>query len=85
MAVPHVRTFLGWGCLTFLLDGRPVDAGFWGSLWEDSPLGWITGKDVVAVEYYRYIGEVPPDLRRFADDDSDRQCGLVVFWTALGW
>ncbi|MGD2124171.1 MAG: hypothetical protein PVJ76_20650, partial [Gemmatimonadota bacterium] len=84
MAVPRVKTYLGRGCVSYLLDGRSVDPGFWGNLWEDSPLGWITGKDVVAVEYYRYIGEVPPELRRFADDDG-HMCGLVVFWTALGW
>lgn len=82
--VPRIRSYLGWGCISYLLDGMPINTRFWGSLWEDSPLGWITGKDVVAVEYYRYAGEVPPELRRFAGN-GDTMCGLVVFWTAVGW
>lgn len=85
-AVPSIRTFLGSGCVAYVLDGREIDTDFWGGTWEDSPLGWITGEDVIAVEYYRYIGEVPPELRRFAvADDGIRQCGLVAFWTAVGW
>lgn len=81
--VPGIRTFLGSGCVSYLLDGRLVDPDFWGGVWEGSPLEYVTGEDVVAVEYYRYIGEVPPELRRYAG--GDHQCGLVVFWTAVGW
>jgi hypothetical protein len=84
-AVPKIRTFMGSGCVSYLLDGMPIETRMWGNVWEESPLAWIEGKDVVAVEYYRYIGEVPPELRRFADDTYDQQCGLVVFWTAVGW
>ena len=58
---------------------------FLGSLWKGSPFGWVRGRDVVAVEFYRYIGDLPPELRRFADDDGNHLCGLVVFWTADGW
>jgi hypothetical protein len=83
-AIPSVRTFLGRGCVAYMLDRKLMEPRFWGSIWEDSPLGWVTGKEVVAVEYYRYIGEVPPELRQLADVD-DHMCGLVVFWTAAGW
>jgi hypothetical protein len=55
----------------------------------------LDGEDIEAVEYYRYIGEVPPDLRDYAmvvEDLSGRgglsaasNCGLVIFWTKAGW
>lgn len=83
--VPRIRTFLGTGCVAYVLDGRKINAGFWGGrLWENSPLAWISGRDLVAVEFYRYVGEAPPELRRFAAE-ADRPCGLAVFWTAVGW
>jgi len=84
-AVPRIRTYLGRGCVMYVLDGRPVREDFWGPTWEDSPLSWINGDDVVAVEFYRYYGEVPPELRRFAQNEDGALCGLAAFWTAVGW
>ena len=65
------------------------------SLWEDTILDLVDGEDIVAVEYYRHIGEVPPDLRDYAMVDNDisgkgrlssvSNCGLVIFWTKAGW
>lgn len=78
---PRVRTFLGHGCVGYMLNLLPIRGASWG---EDSPLRYLLGSDVVAVEYYRYIGEVPPELRSRADVD-DQMCGLVVFWTHEGW
>ena len=78
--VPRIKTFLGLGCVSYVLDGRRIDERLWGPAWTESPLSWITGQDVIAVEFYRYIGEVPPELRRFAG-----MCGLLVFWTSVGW
>ncbi|MFG1690886.1 carboxypeptidase-like regulatory domain-containing protein [Gemmatimonadota bacterium] len=83
--VPAVRSFLGSGCVSYMLNElpiRPREGGFW----EDSPLEFVTGEDIVAVEYYRYIGEVPPNLRAKADVGvGDQICGLVIFWTEEGW
>ena len=78
--IPRIKTFLGLGCVEYVLDGRRIDPKLWGAAWVESPLSWISGEDVIAVEYYRYVGEAPPELRRFA-----RDCGLLVFWTAVGW
>ncbi|MGD2070913.1 MAG: carboxypeptidase-like regulatory domain-containing protein [Gemmatimonadota bacterium] len=89
--VPNVRTYLGQGCVAFMVNGVQVRrwAGNGGRVagaaaFEDSVLETLEGRDIVAVEYYRSIGEVPPELRRYADID-DVLCGLVVYWTAEGW
>ncbi|MFH1765322.1 MAG: hypothetical protein ABIF09_14125, partial [Gemmatimonadota bacterium] len=64
------------------------------SLWEDTILEYLKGKDIVAVEFYRSIGEVPPELKDYAYLDWDlsgrgwvspvSNCGLVIFWTRAG-
>jgi len=82
--VPRIKTYLGSGCVAYMLDGRRIDPQLWGSTWESSPLSWISGEDVIAVEYYRYVGEAPPELRRHATHDGGL-CGLLVFWTSVGW
>lgn len=111
-AIPVIRTYLGSGCLAYMVDFFPVIPPRWDppvrgrrgsqfqdayrtSLWEDTILDLVDGEDIVAVEYYRYIGEVPPDMRDYAMVDNDlsgqgglssiQNCGLVVFWTAAGW
>ena len=78
--IPRIKTFLGVGCVNYVLDGRKINEDLWGPAWVESPLSWISGKEVIAVEYYRYMGEVPPELRHHANG-----CGLLVFWTSIGW
>jgi hypothetical protein len=82
--VPRIRTLLGSGCLAYMLDRHPIDPWFYRGIWEDSPLEFLQGQDVMAVEYYRHITEVPPDLKDFANV-YDRMCGLVIFWTRAAW
>jgi hypothetical protein len=111
-AVPVVRTYLGSGCLAYMVDFFPVIPPRWDpptrgrsgsqfqdiartSIWENTILDLVDGEDIVAVEFYRYIGEVPPDLRDYAMMDNDisgqgglssiQNCGLVIFWTGAGW
>jgi len=65
------------------------------SLWETSALEHLKAEDIVAVEFYRFIGEVPDELKHLASRDHDisgqgglsgaDMCGLVVFWTRWGW
>ena len=78
--IPRIKTFLGEGCVNYVLDGMRINIDLWGPPWVESPLSWISGDDVIAVEYYRYVGEVPPELRHHANG-----CGLLVFWTSIGW
>ncbi len=109
--IPNIRTFMGSGCVGYLLDGRPVIRPRWarGSMWLDYPFDTLFGDDIVAVEIYRHISEVPPDIRNAANEvfngepapgvaridgtTADRvqqdfmagTCGLVNFWTRVGW
>lgn len=111
-AVPNIRTYLGTGCLAYMVDFFPVIPPRWDppvrgrrgtqfgdvyrtSLWENTILEMLNGEDIVAVEYYRHISEVPPDLRDLAMVDEDisgqgalsavQNCGLVIYWTKAGW
>jgi hypothetical protein len=111
-AIPKIRTYLGTGCLAYMVNFFPVIPPRWDppvrgragsqfadvyrtSIWENTILELVDGEDLVAVEYYRHISEVPPDLRNYAMMDEDisgrgglsavQNCGLVVFWTADGW
>jgi hypothetical protein len=87
--IPEIRTTLGSGCLGYMLNRNPIDPSFYRGLWENSPLEFLRGEDVVAVEYYRHISEVPPDLWDFAYVNGrggmPKMCGLVIFWTRAGW
>lgn len=85
--IPSMRTFKGWGCLEYMVDRvpvrpRPLDPA---PLWATYPLDGLRPDDIVAVELYRYAGEAPPELRRFATRRDTAMCGLVVFWTRAGW
>lgn len=85
--IPRMRTFKGWGCLEYMVDKvpvrrRPLDPA---PLWATYPLDGLRPDDIVAVELYRYAGEAPPELRRFATRRDTAMCGLVVFWTRAGW
>ena len=91
--IPSIHTYVGNGCVKFMINRLEVRS--WaigggdvagGAAFEESALEHLMGREIVAVEYYRYIGEVPPELRRFAYvDDSNAMCGLVVYWTREGW
>lgn len=89
--IPALRSLRGEGCLGILVDRVPVvrRPGDTGSIWDNYPLDTLLPQDIEAVEYYRFVGEAPPELRRFArpadPGRSQVQCGLVVFWTRNGW
>jgi hypothetical protein len=90
--MPSVRTVQGRGCVLYMVDYVPVRSGpFEGGPWANYQLGSLEGKDVVAVEVYRSILEVPRELQRNTYELSPRggpgrvHCGLVVFWTGAGW
>lgn len=72
-------TRLGNRCLQFLVNGLPYYGGWprwprWVPLEET-----LRRTDVVAVEVYRELSEVPRELQRHAWRRD--QCGLVVYWT----
>lgn len=95
--LPGIVSWLGNGCLLFVVDGIPVAPPFLGSsYWGVPPLSDVTPDNLVAVEVYRAAHELPDDfhttlrarnawegrtLRRI----QQRTCGVVVFWTTKGW
>jgi hypothetical protein len=108
--VPNIRTFMGMtGCVSYMIDGRPVRRPRFaqGPMWLDWPLSTLTGEEIVAVEVYRHIGEVPDEIRNAADEVFNGQtapdvpsitggkrvqqdflsetCGIINFWTRVGW
>jgi len=68
--VPNIRTFLGNGCLTYMIDGRSVRRPLFaeGPMWLDWPLNTLKAEDIVAVEVYRHITEVPEEIRNRANE-----------------
>jgi Carboxypeptidase regulatory-like domain len=96
--LPRIRSFLGRGCFTYMVDGVPLASTSWdpSNPWAGYQLSGLRGEDVVALEVYRYPGEVPPELRTHADRVratsirgftrvEDNMCGLAVIWTRAGW
>jgi hypothetical protein len=98
--LPTVRTVLGRGCMLYMVDFVPVQPPPWvHGDWSGSQLSSLEGKDLVAVEVYRSVLEVPPELRQYTDRfrpiwsersmgvryQEDIHCGLTVFWTRSGW
>lgn len=88
--IPNLKSFRGAGCLGIMVNRIPVISrpGDIGGIWANYPLDTLRPEDLVAVEYYRYVGEAPPELRRFAQPPGltmGAQCGLVVFWTEGAW
>lgn len=70
----------GWRCLVTLVDGLP----YYGGWPRFVPLEMALRRaEIVAVEVYRDIHEVPPELQEYAW--GDRRCGLVLYWTRYGW
>lgn len=93
--VPSVQTFLGRGCMLYMVDWVPVIPDpLVRQDWASDQLGNLQQEDVVAVEVYRSVTEVPPELQRYthrfrflaggAREDMVH-CGLTVFWTRQGW
>ena len=95
--IPRVKTYLGSGCMHFIVDRTPVPAPFFeNSIWGVPSLADLTPEDLVAVEVYRSWHEVPEDFRkqlrirnhweRKALRRIDRKaCGVAILWTAEGW
>lgn len=92
--IPRVRSYLGQGCVAYMLDGFAAgprliaDRGK--NPWSLYPLDGLVEDQIMGVEFYRYIGEVPEDLRHVAQEAMsrigiDRLCGLVMIWTRSRW
>jgi len=89
-----ISTALGWRCLVVFLDHSPIPVMHTGGgAWEPRlaldglvDLNDLTdSRNVMAVEVYRSIDEVPEEVRRgFRWSDVGR-CGVVWFWTRVGW
>jgi hypothetical protein len=107
--VPKIGTFLGVGCVSYMIDGHPVHRSRFeeGPAWLDWPLNTLEPDQIVAVEVYRTLSEVPEELRnhteevfegqavpdvpsinfgkRVQQDIIPRTCGIINFWTRVGW
>ena len=93
--VPTVQTFLGRGCMLYMVDWVPVIPDpFVRQDWASDQLGNLWPEDIVAVEVYRSVTEVPPELQRYTHRfrvlaggvrEDLVHCGLTVFWTRQGW
>jgi Carboxypeptidase regulatory-like domain len=70
----------GWRCLRTLVDGLPYYGGWprWVPLEQA-----LRRSDIVSIEVYRDFDEVPRELQYYAW--GDRRCGLVLYWTRLGF
>jgi hypothetical protein len=93
--LPSIRTFRGRGCITYMVNRTRIGSGNWFVLEHLDP------KSIVAVEIYRFPGELPPDMRnegsleeRWIDRGAfgaqyDRysflDCGVTVYWTHHRW
>jgi len=108
--VPNIHTFFGkTGCVSYMIDGRPIRRPRFapGPAWLDWPLNTLKGEEIIAVEIYRHIGEVPEEIRnateelfngqavadvpsitggkRVQQDFISGTCGIINFWTRVGW
>jgi len=91
--VPIVKNLVGSGCMQYMINNLPIRRTRmpWetGSPWKWFPLDQLKGYDIVAVEVYREIAEVPLELRKWTDRDEDLGgvglCGLTNFWTREVW
>jgi len=95
--LPGVKSWVGRGCLHFVVDRTPVPAPFFGSsVWGVPPLSGVTPENLVAIEIYRGWHEVPEDFQqhlrirnrwaRAALKRINRKaCGVVFIWTTDGW
>lgn len=98
--VPSIRTFVGRGCMLYVVDWVPVTPEPWAAQdWNGYQLSSLAAEDIVAVEVYRSVLDVPPELQRYTNRmrarwsqgqvgvqwDEKTHCGLTVFWTRTGW
>ena len=91
--LPRVETSLGKGCLAYMLNEVPVyrrDAGQNGLRpWSIWPLSTVKAEDIMGIEIYRHLGEVPAQFRAHAyrpgKSGSEDTCGIVVIWTKERW
>lgn len=82
---PAVISQLGPGCFVYRLDNMVLrDLPLGARAWTTWPLSMVTTENVMAMEIYRYFGEVPPELRHEAGI-YDMPCGLIVIWTTVAW
>ena len=93
--LPSIRTFKGRGCLTYMVDRIRIGP------WNWYVLEGLDPKRIVAVEIYRYPGELPPDMRNQGSKEDSwidegafgaqyrrtslLSCGVAILWTAQGW
>lgn len=77
---PSIVSGLGSGCFSYRLNNVQVRTDPGRNPWETYPLESLLPQDLMAVEIYRYFGEVPEGLRHNAAG-----CGLIVIWTREGW
>lgn len=108
--VPNIHTYMGkTGCVSYMIDGRPVRRPRFatGPMWLDWPLNTLKAEEIVAVEVYRHITEVPEEIRNASEEVFNGQaapdvpsitggrrvqqdfipetCGIINFWTRVGW
>lgn len=82
---PELISQIGDGCIVYRLDNMVLrDHPRGARAWTTWPLSMVTTENVMAMEVYRYFGEVPPELRHEAGI-YDVPCGLVVIWTTVAW
>ncbi|NQU44824.1 hypothetical protein HQ520_16160 [bacterium] len=81
---PRIVSGLGRGCFSYRLNNLPVRVEWGRNPWETYPLDGVLPGDLMAVEIYRYFGEVPEELQHNAGIGGD-MCGLIVIWTREGW
>ena len=80
--MPTIVSNLGRGCLLYRLNNLRVKNANW-NRW---PLSSLLPQDVMAVEIYRYFGEVPQELQKDAwPPNAMSPCGLVLIWTKEAW
>lgn len=90
---PQVRSRRGSGCVGYLVDGVVAGSRFRSERgrnpWTMYPLDMLSEGEIMGIEFYRYVGEVPEELRHAARDALSAQgadlCGLVVIWTRAAW
>ena len=92
--IPRVRSYMGRGCVRFVLDGVLAGPRFFSDRgknpWSLYPLDGLTEGEIMGMEFYRFIGEVPEELKRLATEalnraGTDGMCGLVMIWTRARW